>query len=521
MHFAPGDPAHVGNALMSQTTSRKKLATGHEIDLALVEASSVVCAIVVSADGTIRAANARMRHFLGASDGPARRRLTDFFVDPAAWDAWCDAAREGRPIEIELRGSDGVTKVFRGDVRSEGEGAEQRFVGILVDGDDHKALRVAAQHSARMEALGSLTAGVAHDFNNLLTVLVGNLYLVGEQVREQPRVFEKLKAARDAGKRGTELIKQLMTFARREQLEVGTIDPAKVIGELLPLLRRALGPRITLETTLQPQAGTVRASVAQLESVVVNLAVNARDAIEGNGRISIEVATIDVANTEAQARGLSRGGRYVAVVVRDTGAGIAPEALYRVFEPFFSTKRERGGTGLGLSMVRWFAENAGGCAAIESTVGQGTAVTLLLPRQRTAQAVQADDKTMPLSTLPTGSERVVVLALDEALRATIHETLAVLGYSVEVKADEEEMLAAVAAQPTDLLMVDGIGRIDASALIRVLAARPQLRIIATTEPGRAQERIAGVTTVPLTKPFTLGDLAGTVRRTLDGAPAKP
>lgn len=503
---------------MPQPTSRKK--TEHdEIDLALVEASSVVAAIVVAADGTIRAANARMRRFLGSSDALARsgKRLADYCVDRTAWDAWCDAALAGRSVEIELRGFDGVTKVFRGDVSAEGEGTDRRFVGILVDGDDDRALRVAAQHSARMEALGSLTAGVAHDFNNLLTVLVGNLYLVGEEVRERPRVFEKLKAARDAGKRGTELIKQLMTFARREEIDVGSIDPAKVVGDVLPLLRRALGPRIAFETTLQERAGTVRASAAQLESSVVNLAVNARDAIEGNGRISIEVKAVDVTDGEAPLRGLARGGGYVAVIVRDTGAGIAPDALHRVFEPFFSTKRERGGTGLGLSMVRWFAESSGGCAAIESVVGQGTVVTLLLPRQQAGHAVQADDRTMPLSTLSTGTERVVVLALDEALRATIHETLAVLGYRVEVAADAEGLLAAVAAQPADLLMIDGLGRVDADVLRRVRAARPQLRIIATVDPGWAPERIEGLETALLTKPFTLADLAGTVRRTLDGA----
>jgi signal transduction histidine kinase/CheY-like chemotaxis protein len=509
---------------MSQSTSRQKaVASRDEADLALVETSSVVAAIVVANDGTIRAANARMRRLLGTSEADAQsgKRLVDYFVQPTAWDSWLDAARAGRPLEIELRGFDGATQVLRGDVSMHGDGTNRRFVGLFVDGGDNKALRIAAQHSARMEALGSLTAGVAHDFNNLLTILVGNLYLVGEEVRERPRVFEKLKAARDAGKRGTELIKQLMTFARREELSVGTIDPAKVVGDVLPLLRRALGTRITLETTLQQSVGTVRASVAQLESVVVNLAVNARDAIEGNGRISIEVKAVDVDNSEAPLRGLARGGNYVAVIVRDTGAGIAPDALHRVFEPFFSTKRERGGTGLGLSMVRWFAENSGGCAAIESVVGKGTAVTLLLPRQQAGHAVQADDKTMPLSTLPTGDERVIVLALDEALRATIHETLAVLGYRVEVAASAEDLLAAVASEPADLLMIDGLARVDAGVLARVRSAQPQMRIIATSDPGRAPEHLEGLAMASLTKPFTLADLAGTVRRTLDGVAGKP
>src|SRR5262245_5366769 len=503
---------------MLQRKTRKEAAGRADFEFAALESSSVVAAIAVTAEGVILAANARMRRFLGLRDGEVEKAkpFRAHLADAAAWAAWCDAARASRPIEVELRGFDGTTKQFRGDVLLISDGAEQRFVGVLVDGDDSKALRAALQHSARMDALASLTAGVAHDFNNLLTVLVGNLYLIGEELRERPRVFEKLKAARDAGKRGSELIKQLMTFARREELDVGTIDPSKVIGDLLPLLRRALGARITLDTTLQKHVGVVRASVAQLESVVVNLAVNSRDAIEGKGNIAIDVSGVDVSDRDATLRGLERGGRYVAIIVRDTGIGIAPDALERVFEPFFSTKRERGGTGLGLSMVRWFAENSGGCAAIDSVVGQGTTVTLLLPRQQADHAAETAERTMPLSTLPTGTERVVVLAMDDALRATIHQTLEVLGYEVTVAGGTDDLLAAVAATPTDLLVIDGLGRGD-EVLARARALRPKLRIIATAHPGRTAEPVAGLEIASLTKPFTLADLAGTVRRTLDGA----
>jgi CheY-like chemotaxis protein len=262
--------------------------------------------------------------------------------------------------------------------------------------------------------------------------------------------------------------------------------------------------------------GAVRASVAQLESVVVNLAVNSRDAIEGKGRISIDVSSVDIADGEATRRGLTRGGRYVVVRVGDTGAGIAPEALERVFEPFFSTKRDRGGTGLGLSMVRWFAESSGGCAAIESVVGQGTTVTLLLPRQQIDHAAETAERTMPLSTLPTGTERVVVLAMDDALRATIHQTLEVLGYQVTVAGNTADLLAAVAAGPADLLVIDGLGRADSGVLVRARALRPKLSIIATAHAGRAPESFPGLSMASLTKPFTLADLAGGVRRTLDG-----
>ena len=509
--------------MLQRKTRRDPASDRSDRDLAIVESSSVVAAIAVAADGTILAANARMRAFLGLREGDAGtgKPFGGYLVDAAAWKACCAAGRGSWPIEIELRGFDGAARRFRGDVRTEGEGPERSFVGVLVDGDDVKALRAAALHSARMDALASLTAGVAHDFNNLLTVLVGNLYLVGEELRERPIVFEKLKAARDAGKRGSDLIKQLMTFARREELDVGTIDPSKVIGDLLPLLRRALGSRITLETTLQKHVGAVQASVAQLESVVVNLAVNARDAIEGKGRISIEVSGVEVSDREATKRRLARGGRYVSISVRDTGAGIAPEALDRVFEAFFSTKRERGGTGLGLSMVRWFAESSGGCAAIASAVGQGTTVTLLLPRQQVDLAAETAERTMPLSTLPTGTERVVVLAMDEALRATIHQTLEVLGYRVTVAADTQELLAAVAAEPTDMLVIDGVGSNDNDVLVRAHALQPKVRIIATAHPGRAPEPVAGLSIASLTKPFTLADLAGTVRRTLDAGAKTP
>jgi signal transduction histidine kinase len=502
---------------MPQTTSRRSAErAAAALELGLLEASTVVAAVVVDLDGNVVAANARMRRFLGigGTAPSAATNLVERMVDHSAWEAWRDVPPGGRAVEVELRGFDGPPQHFRGDLSALGDGAN--VLGVLVE-DSGKALRAAAQHSARMEALGSLTAGVAHDFNNLLTVLVGNLYLIGEELRERPRVYEKLKAARDAGKRGTELIKQLMTFARREELQVGTIDPRKVIGDLLPLLRRALGARITLTTTLDEDVGAIRANVAQLESAVVNLAVNARDAIEGRGSISIAVSATDIWSQEAPLRGLSRGGPYVAVTVSDTGSGIAPEALAQVFEPFFSTKRERGGTGLGLSMVRWFAEHSGGTANIESVVGQGTTVTLLLPRAQVEQQPDSVEMTMPLSTLATGTERVVVLALDEALRSTIHQTLEVLGYRVKVASGAEDLLAAVAAEPTELLVVDGLGRGDGDILIRARAAQPKLRIIATTEPGRS-ERVPGAGVASLTKPFTLADLAGTVRRTLDAAP---
>jgi CheY-like chemotaxis protein len=279
------------------------------------------------------------------------------------------------------------------------------------------------------------------------------------------------------------------------------------------LLRRAVGTRITLETQLEAGAGSIHASMAQLESVIVNLTVNARDAIEGKGRVSIDVRRVQLSLSEAARHGLERG-QYLALSVRDNGNGIPAEVISRVFEPFFSTKGERGGTGLGLSMVRWFAEQSGGTALVESVVGEGTTVTLLLARSQ-EQVVEAGDKTMPLSTLPTGNERVVVLAPDDALRSTIHQILEVLGYSVAFTASVEEMLAALRAEDAQLLIVDGLGRNDADVLIRARAVCSNLKVIVTADANRAAEKFAAIDTNVVMKPFSLADLAGAVRRTLD------
>ncbi len=197
--------------------------------------------------------------------------------------------RASTPVTLRLRSTTGAAVALRGDIRSARLSGARVLCGVFIDAGDEQQLRAAVQQSARMDALGSLTLGIAHDFNNLLTVLIGNLYLVVEELRDRPKAFEKLKAARDAAKRGADLIKQLLTFARREEVAADVIDPCKVVTEVVPLLRRALGSRITLQTELGPDVGRIRASTAQLESVIVNLAINARDAIPAKGVVTISV----------------------------------------------------------------------------------------------------------------------------------------------------------------------------------------------------------------------------------------
>jgi signal transduction histidine kinase/CheY-like chemotaxis protein len=444
------------------------------------------------------------------------RSIHDLLVDPAEWVVWQRAFRNtsAAAVATRLRAADGTTVALRGDVRAARSHGRHGDVlcGVFVDDAVDGQMHAVVQQGARMEALGSLTAGIAHDFNNLLTVLVGNLYLVVEDVRDNPKLFEKLKAARDAGKRGADLIRQLLAFARREHVEADIVDPTRVVEELLPLLRRALGARIKLEAHLEAGAGPIRASVAQLESVFVNLAMNARDAIEKKGTIVIQVAVRDLSAPQAKTLGLARSGGYVAIEVSDDGCGIPPEALERIFEPFFSTKTERGGTGLGLSMVRWFAEHSGGAVRIDSSVGKGTTVSLLVPVVA-ARVAEATDKTMPLSTLPGGSETILVLAAEEALSSTIRQILEVLGYTVKFAGESERMLAMLGDGRVDVLVVDASLRTD-DLVAKARSIAPHLKMIVTTDGPTARERRAADTAL-LMKPFSLADLAKTVRGLLD------
>jgi signal transduction histidine kinase len=502
---------------MRQQRGHAEVASPADFELEILAATQVVAALLVADDGTIAASNNRLRSVLGVEHARdlIGRPLVDVLADPADLPLWQQAQASGQPVTLRLRARGGQPVLLRGDVRPVGRGARRAVCGLFTDAGDDEKLRAAVQQSARMEALGSLTAGIAHDFNNLLTVLVGNLYLVAEDLRAQPKIFEKLKAARDAAKRGADLIKQLLTFARREELTVDSVQPCKVVADLVPLLRRALGARITLETELESGAIAIRASQAQLESVIVNLAVNARDAIESKGKVQIKVRRVQIAAAEAKSRRLPKAGHYVSLSVGDNGCGIPPDVLARVFDPFFSTKRERGGTGLGLSMVRWFAEQLHGVAELASTVGVGTTVTLLLPQSQ-EQHVEPHEMTMPLSTLPTGTERVVVLAADEAVRSTILQILEVLGYKVAFTSTVEEAVASLRADAADLLLIDAGARDEAELLARARLAAPGLKVIVTADSS-GLERVRALGATALQKPFSLADLAGCVRRTLDAA----
>jgi two-component system cell cycle sensor histidine kinase/response regulator CckA len=487
-----------------------------------IRRSSVIAAVIVSPDGRLLEANETFWKLLGGGSpkgAPAKPFLKDYLLRHADWRDWEQAAsgQETREVEMQLVANDNRDVVMRGTVehvRSQSAGSSY-LRGLFVDCTEGQQFRSMILKMAGTESAMKLAAGVSHDVNNLLTVLVGNLYLAAEAVRADTATHEKLKRARDAAKRGADLLRQLMAFARGAdaESEVSIVDPQKVIATLSPLFVAVLGSRVKLEADLDRTVPAVRVNRAQLESVITNLIVNARDALASTGgTVAIKVSRLELDSTAAAARNL-KPGCYVAFAVSDNGCGIPEKVLARVFEPFFSTKGNKG-NGLGLPMVRWFAERSGGAVSIESRPQQGTAVTLFLPALDKEKGDTAE-MTMPLKALPGGDETIVVLSLDTDFRSTVEQILTAVGYDVVPGELCESALAMIDARRAAALIL------DSHALTESLVERINELLSARTEStgvvivGDASFKWA-IDPVHVAKPFGLGDLTRAVRSAVMG-----
>jgi signal transduction histidine kinase len=487
-----------------------------------IRRSPVIAGVIASLDGRLLEANDTFWRLLGdgsLESAHAKPFLRDYLLSPSDWRGWEQAvgANAAREMEVHLVASDNRDIVLRGTVehvRSQGAGAAC-LRGLFVDCTEGQQFRSLLLKMAGTESAMKLAAGVSHDVNNLLTVLVGNLYLAAEAVRADPPTHEKLKRARDAAKRGADLLRQLMAFARGAdaESEVTIVSPQKVLASLSPLFVAVLGSRVKLETNVDANAPAVRVNRAQLESVITNLVVNARDAVTGSGgTVSIGVARVDLAGAAAAAQGV-RPGCYTAFAVRDDGCGIPHNVLERVFEPFFSTKGSKG-NGLGLPMVRWFAQRAGGAVALQSQPQKGTAVTLLLPALE-KEKVDTAEMTMPLKALPGGNETILVLSLDSDFRSTIEQILSAVGYDVVPGELSEAALAMVGARRAAALVLDSHALTEplVERINEVISARNESTGIVLV--GDASFKWA-IDPVRVTKPFGLGDLTRAVRSAVRG-----
>ena len=390
----------------------------------------------------------------------------------------------------------------------------------------------ALRQAQKMEAIGQLTGGVAHDFNNLLQVVQGNLERLGLRATREgtplgPEQERLVGAAMQGARRAAALTQQLLAFSRRQPLAPRSLDLNRLIRATSELLGRTLGESIVIETVLAAGLWPVMVDENQLQSALLNLAVNARDAMPAGGKLTIETANVHLDEAYARSEDEVRAGQYAMLAVTDTGTGMPPDILEKVFEPFFTTKEIGRGTGLGLSQVYGFIKQSGGHVKIYSEPGRGTSVKVYLPRlleARTLAGVSAHSQDMPRG---KSHESVLVVEDEEDVRTLSMEILRELGYAVIEAADAPAALVLLAGeQPVDLLFTDiGLpggmnGRELADQAHRL---RPGLKVLFTT--GYARNAVIhhdrldpGVELLP--KPFRAWDLAQRVRRLLDqGVPA--
>jgi signal transduction histidine kinase/CheY-like chemotaxis protein len=498
-------------ALKAQPTSAagEAASIAERLSPALTQ-SSVAGVVVVSGTGAVVFANQVFVELLAAGsidDVLGLEFAKDVTADAKEWQQW-RAAKSVSRCRLRLRSRSGQLIPVAGDVMPLRDRDGTTYLcGVLVREMTGEQLM---QHAARMEAVASLTTGIAHDFNNLLTVLIGNLYLIGEELRDKDAAFKKVKTARDAAVRGADLTKQLLQFARNDGPEVKTVRLSAAITRVAPLIEKVVGSRIQLDVRTNGVAAAVEINTGQLESALVNLVINARDAIEGRGNVLIDVKEITV---DAQTQGLSQlpPGRYAQLSVIDDGLGIPSAIIDRVFEPFYTTKPAERGTGLGLSMVRWVAEQAGGTVAIKSAPGQGTVVSMILPVHGVADD-ETCSRTMPLMALPSGQEVVVLALADSEIRVMTEQSLSVLGYRVHTCGTAPELAAAINEHRAELVVIDAeiVSRDDLVSTLREQVAALKFLVL-------GEEPSAGADSVTvLQKPFSLAELARSVRDALDG-----
>jgi len=406
--------------------------------------------------------------------------------------------------------------------RDEARAANARMQEEIVA---REAAETKARQMQKMEAIGQITGGVAHDFNNMLAVIMSALQLARRRLeRGENTAMPMIEAALDGARRAAVLTRRLLAFARRQPLQPAVLDVNRVLGDMSELLRRTLGETVDLETVTAGGLWRVSADRHELEQAVLNVCVNARDAMPGGGKLTIESANASLDDAYAAANIDVTAGQYVMVAVTDTGEGMPEEVRLKAFEPFFTTKDIGKGTGLGLSHVHGFLKQSGGHAAIYSEPGHGTTVKLYLPRTQLPET----DAVAPIAAAdepPQGDPATIILVVedDERVRLLSVTALRDLGYSVLHASSGDKALEVLTANPgiallfTDVVMPGMSGRV---LVDRARAQFPDLKVLYTT--GYTQNAIVhnGVVDADarlLMKPFTLSDLASKVRAALDQA----
>lgn len=407
-----------------------------------------------------------------------------------------------------------------GEARADGR---RIFTGFIRDLTSRHKIEEELRQAHKMEAVGQLTGGIAHDFNNLLTVISGNLEMIERRLSD-PKLKLLLREAQGAADDGAKLTGQLLAFGRRQPLNPKLADIGQLVSHFSDLLRRALGETIELRTIVSGSPGFALVDASQLQNALLNLALNARDAMPRGGRLTVEISPAKLDADYANMYPEVRTGSYVLISVTDTGSGMSAEVRQHAFEPFFTTKGVGAGTGLGLSMVYGFTKQSGGHVQLYSEVGQGTSVRLFLPVANVALSQPAENGPAAPAvedSLPVGSETILVVEDDARVRRVAVARLEDTGYRVLEAESGAQALRMLDADPeiallfTDIVMPGGMSGDDLAREARLL--RPGLKVIFTSgfaEPAVAVRELAAAANW-LKKPYTARELAVRIRELLD------
>jgi PAS domain S-box-containing protein len=481
--------------------------------------------LVLRQDGIITACNPAWQSLIGHEAGPGQNLLDNVLEEdrPALRAALEQVPGAAAPLRFELRfrDNDEKTKWISWSAVLAEDLWQAVGRDVTAEREAEEALSKAEEalrQSQKMEAIGQLTGGIAHDFNNLLTGIIGSMDMIKRHITagRLSDVDRFINAAVVSADRAAALTHRLLAFARRQPLDPQVIDVSRLIDEMAELLHRTLGEQIQLKIVREGVIGAIRTDANQLENAVLNLAINARDAMPHGGTLKVTISNIEVGHTPGEAEPMAPGP-YTRISVADTGAGMSAETAAKAFDPFFTTKPIGQGTGLGLSMIYGFVTQSRGYVRIESVEGHGTTVLLYLPQCSAAEPEQEDE--IPAHAPPLGSGETVLLVEDEpSVRMLIGEVLSELGYTCVEVADGAAALPILAsARRIDLMITDvGLPGMNGRQLAEIARQyRPNLKILFVTgyaEHATIRSGFLAPGMEMVTKPFALDLLANKINQ---------
>lgn len=519
---ATGNPARMLYATQLTEATAEKFA---ELDdtVAQYRSGDVTGAMSIVKSDRGKVAMDRIREIVEGMRRDVNAELQSRLDRAARLDRWLNYASVATLLAVAILGLYGITDARRRmrNVIEAHDGLTASNAALKAEIAGREIAEAKIRQMQKMEAVGQLTGGIAHDFNNMLAVIMSAMNLAQRKLaRGETDIGKFIDAAVDATGRAAGLTSRLLAFSRQQPLSPQVLDANRMVGGMSDLLRRTLGETIEIETVLAGGLWKTSVDSSQLENAVINLAVNARDAMPEGGRLTIETANCHLDDAYAARHAEVAAGQYVMIAVTDTGAGMQPEVMARAFDPFFTTKATGKGTGLGLSQVFGFVKQTGGHVKIYSEPGQGTAVKVYLPRFFGEGAQEMSSAQASGRGEPKG-EIILVVEDDERVRAGTVETLRELGYTVVHSPDAADALRQLEATPgitllfTDIVMPVTNGRKLAEAAIE---KRPGLKVLFTTGFTRNAVVHNGVLDHGvnfIAKPFTIDQIAAKLREVLD------